>query len=169
VEVSIVGVVLRAGEYFCPDDYSSSSLTVFLSPQIVTWLRRTSARLDPHCFGSGFLGANCSQTSFLTCSFNSSLVISYANFGGGGFSFFLARFFFALGGGGGGTQAFAFVFALGGGGGLMLGSLGVGGDCGSMLGSLCVGGDGGPMPGPFMRGDGGPMLGVGIGDLGLGL
>jgi hypothetical protein len=59
--------------------------------------------------------------------------LSYANFRGGGFSFFLAGFFFALGGGGGGIQAFAFFFDLEGGGGLMLGSLRVGGDCGPML------------------------------------
>ena len=52
---------------------------------------------------------------------NSSSIISYANFFGAGFCFFLGGFF-NLGGGGGGTQAFVFFFALGGDG-LMLGPL----------------------------------------------
>ena len=40
----------------------------------------------------------------------------YANFGGGGFSFFLGGFLFNLEGSGGGTQAFVFCFFILGGG-----------------------------------------------------
>ena len=78
---------------------------------------------------------------------NSSGVISYANFSGGGFSFFLHCIFFSLGGSGGGTQVDDdFFFARGGGGGgggdgLTLKSLAAAGDDGSMLGYLCASGD----------------------------
>jgi hypothetical protein len=56
VEVLIVWVVLRARGFGCIDDYSSSdktlslsnrSPTMFLSPLVGTWLRRTSAQPDP--------------------------------------------------------------------------------------------------------------------------